>query len=752
MTELNFLIGRGEVLSAKVPFPKGGSKPTEIYPFPMAYERLLQRFETTASLLTQIDERYTPDGVVVAKVTMHPKFTARSYFPHALFDHLELTPIGSKPTAIAPSIPGNGFNLGEQCETVSILVAAQKATINTSISKLRSINEDSKAGIDLCRIEDICDFNATDKVAGDLDAARNPGVFEIGIHSISDSLTRSMREHFESFIKALGGSVNQDLVFSGKGVTFYSVKGTPDLAREVAKYTTSRVVRQMPRLRDIPVYRRAREVLVSCEIKPQPPISMEPRVAILDGGLPQGIIASNWVDNNYTFEDNKNPNADDLSHGQWVSSAFCFGPLKPGGSAPRPYSNFDHFRVLEDDDRIDGEELYRVLNRIDSVLGSRSYDFINLSLGPDIPISDTDIHAWTSVIDDRLGDGTMFMTIAAGNNGAMDSSTGLNRIQVPSDVVNGVAIGAADKSSREWNRAGYSAVGPGRSPGFVKPDLVAFGGSGAEYFHAVGMGSDSNLEPLTGTSFAAPLVLRSAVGIRAIMGNTLSALAIKALLIHSAQRDGKDFREVGWGRIPNDINDIVVSPPGIARIVYQGSLTPSKTIRASIPLPTGPLQGMVKISATMCIACKIDPSTPSSYTKSGLTIRFRPKVAKERSPARGLTPHDALSIDSAADRSSSFFSQTDFDPERVLRRDSGKWETTMHNTVNMRGSSLENPVFDIHYHAREQGGLWKNPDNITYGLIVTIEAKRHKTLFSDILAANEVLTQIRPQITIPLQV
>ncbi|WP_139157512.1 hypothetical protein, partial [Enterobacter hormaechei] len=70
----------------------------------------------------------------------------------------------------------------------------------------------------------------------------------------------------------------------------------------------------------------------------------------------------------------------------------------------------------------------------------------NLSLGPNLPIEDSEVHAWTSVIDDLLSDGETLMTIAVGNNGEMDKESGNARIQVPADSVNGLSIGAANST------------------------------------------------------------------------------------------------------------------------------------------------------------------------------------------------------------------------------------------------------------------------------------------------------------------
>ncbi|WP_338108997.1 S8 family peptidase [Proteus vulgaris] len=199
---------------------------------------------------------------------------------------------------------------------------------------------------------------------------------------------------------------------------------------------------------------------------------------MLDGGLLDRHVLEPWV-SNYNLSD---PLANDLpdgpSHGLGVTSAFLFGPLWPDEEAPRPFSYVDHYRVLDEKTtEEDPYELYRTLSHLEDILLSRQYEFMNLSLGPDLPIDDDEIHPWTSLIDNYLSDGETFLTIAAGNNGNSDNSLGLDRVQVPSDCVNALSVGATDQVDSEWKRASYSAVGPDRSPCLVKPDLVTFGGT-----------------------------------------------------------------------------------------------------------------------------------------------------------------------------------------------------------------------------------------------------------------------------------
>ena len=105
-------------------------------------------------------------------------------------------------------------------------------------------------------------------------------------------------------------------------------------------------------------------------------------------------------------------------------------------------------------------ELYRTLGFIEEVLLSRQYQFINLSLSLDLPIEDTEVHAWTSVIH-LLSDGETLMTVAVGNNGKWIASlVKCKEFEVPADCVNALAVGACiTVNDTEWKRAPYSALG-----------------------------------------------------------------------------------------------------------------------------------------------------------------------------------------------------------------------------------------------------------------------------------------------------
>jgi hypothetical protein len=122
-----------------------------------------------------------------------------------------------------------------------------------------------------------------------------------------------------------------------------------------------------------------------------------------------------------------------------------------------------------------------------------------------------------------------------------------------------------------------------------------------------------------------------ATGVRAHLGSSLSPLAIRTLLVHCVETADIPHTEIGWGRLAQHLEELVVCADDTVRVVYQGTVTASKYIRAPIPVPNGPFEGMVNIKATLCYATDTDPHHPGNYTRAGLDIVFRPssKVFKD---------------------------------------------------------------------------------------------------------------------------
>ena len=248
------------------------------------------------------------------------------------------------------------------------------------------------------------------------------------------------------------------------------------------------------------------------------------------------------------------------------------------------------------------------------------------------------------------------------------------------------------------------------------------------------------LEATEGTSFSAPSVLRLGAGLRAHFGNALNILAIRALLIHTAEPSEFPCEEVGRGRVARSVEDIVLCDDDTVRVVYQGTIAPTRYIRAPIPLPSGTIPGKVTITATLCYPTDVDPHHPGNYTRAGLEPTFRPHDQKRKDPKQ-------VHADSAG-----FFGKTQTGMlEGELRRDAWKWENCLHTSVSFMGRTLRNPVLDIHYNARQGGRNSLPKEELPYALVVSVRAKNLGDLYDKVVRKYaQQLETLRPVIDIPV--
>lgn len=730
----NYLIGRAELLAEPIPAPRGGGDKAHPYQVDQARERLRPQL---SAAIEDMDRRVesAPDDVHVASFTLHPAYLAKSWYPDGLLRMAGLEAVGSRSRIVVPEAQV-GDAEGEAA-TSELFVAGPRAAFRTLFSQLAGTAELPEPLQQIRRIEEISAVPARSKLVGEIEGA---DTFELVLHLPSAELAPDNQAEFLARARDLGFQVRGDLTFRATGLWFLPATGPADRLEELAEYATVRLIRPMPQIVLAPVTRLLPSEPQIVRLPAGGAASELPRVAILDGGLPESHPLGPWIESYREMAPEAAGVPGNEEHGLAVASAFLFGPLASGVPVPTPPAHVSVIRVL-DSTTGQGEDpfsLYRTLGHIEDILLSRSFDFINLSLGPNLPMDDDEVHAWTAVIDELLSDGDIVMTVAVGNNGEMDRESGNARVQVPGDAVNALAVGAADRLGHEWARAPYSAFGPGRSPGRVKPDLLGFGGSRDEPFNVLAPAAVPTLSGQAGTSLSAPLVLRQAASVRATIGPALSNLAIRTLLIHVSDDAGHDRSEVGWGRLPLHLDDIITVGDGVARIVYQGEIKPGKFIRANIPTPAGGLTGRIEVTATFAFASPVDPNTPNVYTRAALEPVFRPNLNKM---GRG----------SSMPASRPFFSPAAFAPERELRAQDGKWENVLHASQRFNGSTLVRPVFDIHYNARDAGAPSRAEEALAYALIITVRANRHVNLHNEILAAYPgILVPIEPDIQITL--
>ena len=740
----NYLLGYGERLTTPITPPSTMSDKAHPYTFDEARERLLPRIEAASHQLDSLPSAACPNDEAVAVITLHPAYLAKSYFPERLLRSLGLDAVGSRPTTVTPGKFSSARH-ARDAVSADVFVAGERKGFRHAAPVVAQWDESSPEAEDLRKVEDIRVLGAEEK----LKVPRSRGkdlLWEVVLHANGLPQSDFIVRGFQDYLAGLDIEIDAGRRIYAEGLCFLPVRAPREKIRDVSRFSFLRVAREMPSLR--PVIRSAAGPHdLHCALPDTPPLDPSIRVAVFDGGLPQTPDISRWVRRREPR--GMEPSVAEFEkHGLAVTSALLFGPLPETGELPAPYAAIDNVRVLDKDTESDPQDdLFDVLERIRAVLTDRRYDFVNLSIGPDLPIEDDEVHVWTAVLDQVLADGQILACIAAGNGGENDRASGNARIQSPADCVNALTVGASDAPSDNWQRAGYSSIGPGRSPGVVKPDLVSFGGTPTCPFAVVDAapgaapGVVAKVGTL-GTSFASPAALRAAIGVRAYLGPVLSPLALKALLIHHSDAKEIDRAEVGWGRTPTDVDELITSDDSTAHVVYQGELSPGQWLRAPIPAPAGEIPGMVEMRATFCFATHVDPQDPIHYTRSGLEVVFRPNAAARKKPSQSYPD------------SKPFFKPKElYQTEQELRNDAHKWETTLHASKRMRGSSIRDPFFDIHYHAREAGRRASQPRSIPYALIVTVAAPRVRDFYNVITRRyRTILEALEPVIEVPVRV
>ncbi|MYB43818.1 MAG: S8 family peptidase [Acidimicrobiia bacterium] len=683
-------------------------------------------------------------------MTLHPSFVAKSYFPKRLLQAAGFESVGSRPRDIVPELITHSEGThkyatrpGSEPQPTTELFLESKRTDLQAFA--RHIQDEGEV---LTPAEEEIVIVEGYRLPSTAERSRLPAELlgevplEIVLHAAGDARYGFVLESFESFALGLGAIVDLDRRLAVGQLCFVPAQAPVSKLSALAEFSFLRVMRPMPRLRVIePVdtpFRTVRNVDIS--LPADHPVDTDLKVAVFDGGIKSPSPLDPWVSNRDTTG-KEAPSDQYVEHGTAVTSAFLFGSVDPTFPIPVPYAHVDHYRVIDGESENDPWELYDVIRRIESVLAQNSYSFINLSIGPALPIEDDEVHSWTAFIDNHLADGRTLATIAVGNGGENDRPSGNARIQVPADAVNALSVGAASSQRKHWDRTPYSSIGPGRAPGIVKPDVLAFGGVPAEPF--VTVSTCGTLLAVSGTSYAAPVALRSAVAVRSLFGDRLDPLLLKALLIHTAEQLNQwDPKEHGWGRVCPEIEPIIMCGDGTARVLYRGSLTPAKYLRAQLPIPSETLKGNVRITATLTFSTAVEPEQPSNYTRSGVDVVFRPDRTR------------FSSANSIAPKSAPFFGKRLLPADTQFRADAHRWETVLHGTVTKRGSSLNHPVFDIHYNARLGGhDGTAHASSIRYGMVITVESKRTPDLHDRVLRTYvNQLEALVPRADIPLRV
>jgi hypothetical protein len=716
---------------------------------------------------------------VVFEATVLPNYLANSYFPRELFEEADLVPVGTR-SSVAEHVTAAREPAERQTKTYLVAgderslqqvagllsgEVGQRGRLAAARDRLRQFTE-----LRLSTVDEVVRSRPDREVEELLtwEAVLHPAVAAIGRETELEQ--EEVFRKWQDFVRALGGDVALEFRRTVRGLTFVPVRLPANAADQAAHFNPLRAIRPMPAVRPIPP--TPLRVAATGEAPPAQPAGQRPqsdlRVAVFDGGLD----ANNGYIEPFTTVTDLTPEAtrpDFVAHGTLVTSALLYGAMSPGDALTTPPVTVDHFRVLP----IPGYDpwdvdLYWILDRIEETLRAREDPIVSLSLGPDLSVDvDGEPHVWTATLDAIAAERGILFVSAVGNNGELDAQAGLNRLQVPADMINGLGVGACDRRAPRtpFRRCSYSAVGPGRAGARIQPAGVLFGGVvNGEPFRGIGPGGV--LHGSAGTSFAAPAVAHGLAGLAAALGAARATSDnLRAFAVHFAQPgdDGTSLDEVGYGRLPEGYDDIWQCAHEEVTVLYEDTIERTEVVSLPFPLPAATVEGRsVTLRWTLAYTTPTDPTDAVDYAKSGLETAFRPHARRFRfdDPRTGRSV--TLDLRDDAERVLELLrlgSQPSSVPvtrapdrvrhEQVLREE-GKWETVVHWSMRMRASGLFEPQLTIAYLARENGSLVSQAEPLRYTLLLTIRAPRGVPLYNATRQEYRVLDPLTARI--PLRV
>lgn len=274
--EHNFLLGRGELLTGNVDVPSGGGPKNPPYQFPKAKKRISEKLAKTTSTLSDVPKDARPGDEVVAVMTMHPRYVAKSYFPDDLLRATGLRAIGTRPAKVKPESWGIKKHPAEAVAE-QIFVAGTQNAFDTWLANLNDWDEKTPGAMTITQVENLAPFNAEEKLRG-IPPDREDVVLEVVLHN--QGRKQIVRE-FQAYTEKVGGTALLDRSKSIGGLTFVPVRTKVSTVQDIAAFTFVRVARGMPSIRPLPSTMVRGISGFAVELPQEGPLSNDVRAAIL---------------------------------------------------------------------------------------------------------------------------------------------------------------------------------------------------------------------------------------------------------------------------------------------------------------------------------------------------------------------------------------------------------------------------------------------------------------------------------------
>lgn len=716
--------------------------------YPIAKQKMIHYIDQIFEQVQKQEEIFMDEKVIC--VRMEPKFEAKSYVPTSIIPgdgSLEI--VGGRKYKINATTEFEE-DTGAKLYFVKATDLGLSNLKNTLEKGLKDNVESWRNQIGSIRSMDL--LTRDEKIMGFPDNW-DSGTVEIVLHPMTGE-TNKMISLFSSTSK-----LPEDRMiirsYDG-GPTFISANCSKDEVEKILALNPLRAIHPMGQVSIAPI-----RTLPSNSAPQAPDAKKKSKitVGVFDGGVAESVpLLSKYV----TAIDcvSEPEDASCVEHGTGVCGTVLYGNLARRSSTDRleiPYVSVESYRVLPIRNRFDFE-LYEAIDAIEKVIeGQSNIKLYNLSFGPVGAIVDDSISRFTYVLDlltYKVADGDInpLICVAVGNDGECDYPH--NRIQSPSDMINGLGVGAytyaADNSK---TRATYSCVGGGREGAKIKPDILEFGGSIDRPFVLVGA-APNTLSTSTGTSFASPFAVHKIGTLMAKSDGIIPHIG-RTLLIHTAQKCNTLTQdEQGFGFCLDNVDDILNCEDNKVTILYSGVLDSSQTVKLPIFAPKiNDVKGSITITWTVSTIVNPNVNDPDAYSCNCIEDTFIPHsmtydFTKKGFPSKTLNllkPDHAVQVKGLLDNG---YSQSEFPKshpakkywdETDLRAVDLKWDTVIRKFVTMRGSSILNPALTLHAIGRNGFGTQK----IKYFTAITIDAPKYGgALYDAILQQYQNLAPI----------
>ena len=152
MSQTNFLIGRGELLTHEIKGPKRGMEKAEVYTLQQAKSRLIPQFIEVAANLNSVPGKTCPGDLGVARLTLNPSYIARSFFPTAMLRSAGLESVSSRAVKLTPE-GWSKKGKPRESATTELFVVGQRQAFRQLKDWAGQLSEGSNEAKDLAHIE-----------------------------------------------------------------------------------------------------------------------------------------------------------------------------------------------------------------------------------------------------------------------------------------------------------------------------------------------------------------------------------------------------------------------------------------------------------------------------------------------------------------------------------------------------------------------------------------------------------------------